>query len=145
MPLKLNIAMSRKVGEPNYGSRGATVGLELEVDSSLVNEPKQLHERIARLFRLAKESIDDELGCRPLNDQHDGLANGNSGRASGTRPATANQIRAIRAIADRQNVDAIEEVRGRFHLERLEDLSLDQASQLIDAIKPSANGVKAQE
>ena len=32
MPLKLSIASSRKVGEPNYGSRGATVGLEMEVD-----------------------------------------------------------------------------------------------------------------
>ena len=62
MPLKLNIAMSRKIGEPNYGSRGATVGLEMEVDSSLVDQPRQLHERIARLFRLAKQSVDRELG-----------------------------------------------------------------------------------
>jgi hypothetical protein len=139
MPLKLNIAMSRKVGEPNYGSRGATVGLEMEVDSSLVNEPQQLHERIARLFQLAKQSIDAELGCRSANGQHTSPADS----GSGIRPATANQIRAIHAIANRQNVDLLEEVRDRFHLERLEDLSLDQASQLIDAIKPLANGVKA--
>ena len=138
MPLKLNIAMSRKIGEPNYGSRGATVGLEMEVDSSLVNEPQQLHERIARLFQLAKQSIDAELGCRSTNGQHTGPADS----GSGIRSATANQIRAIHAIANRQNVDLVEEVRGRFHIERLEDLSLEQASQLIDAIKPLANGVK---
>ena len=138
MPLKLNIAMSRKVGEPNYGSRGATVGLEMEVDSSLANEPQQLHERIARLFQLAKQSIDAELGSRSANGQHASPADS----ASGTRMATANQIRAIHAIANRENVDLVEELRGRFHLERLEDLSLDQASQLIDAIKPSTNGVK---
>ena len=140
MPLKLNIAMSRKVGEPNYGSRGATVGLEMEVDSSLVNEPQQLHERIARLFQLAKQSIDAELGSRSANGQHTST----SESGSGIRPATANQIRAIHAIANRQNVDLVEELRGRFQLERLEDLSLDQASQLIDAIKPSTNGAKAQ-
>src|SRR4051812_21657269 len=53
MPWKLNIAMSRRVGERNYGSRGATVGQEMEVDSSLVDQPPELHRRIARLFRLA--------------------------------------------------------------------------------------------
>ena len=141
MPLKLNIAMSRKVGEPNYGSRGATVGLEMEVDSSLVNDPPQLHERIARLFQLAKQSIDAELGSRSANGQHASPATADSG--TGTRMATAKQIQAIRAIANRQNVDLVEELRGRFKLERLDELSLDQASLLIDAIKPSINGVKA--
>jgi hypothetical protein len=144
MPLKLNIAISRKIGEPNYGSRGATVGLEMEVDSSLVNEPRKLHERIARLFRLANKSIDAELGCRPADGQHGGSANGSSGRVSGARPVTPNQIRAIRTIADRHDVDLEEELLRRFQLQRLEDLSLDQASQLIDAIKPSANRMTGQ-
>jgi hypothetical protein len=142
MPLKLNIAMSRKVGEPNYGSRGATVGLEMEVDSNLVDQPHQLHERIARLFRLAKESIDQELGCRSPG------ASSNSDAASPgsrNRPATVNQVRAIHAIALRQNLNLAEELRDRFRVERAEDLSLDQASQLIDAIKPSANGAASQQ
>lgn len=42
MPLKLNIALSRKIGDRNYGSRGATVGLEMEVDSSLLDQPRAL-------------------------------------------------------------------------------------------------------
>ncbi len=36
MPMKLNVGLSRKVGEPNYGSRGASVNLELELDAALV-------------------------------------------------------------------------------------------------------------
>jgi hypothetical protein len=28
--MKLNVGLSRKVGEPNYGSRGASVNLELD-------------------------------------------------------------------------------------------------------------------
>ena len=61
MPLKLNVGLSRKVGEANYGSRGATVNLEIELESSLVSQPDQLHDRIRQLFRLAKSSVDDEL------------------------------------------------------------------------------------
>lgn len=139
MPLKLNIAMSRKVGEPNYGSRGATVGLEMEVDSSLVNQPQQLHERIGRLFQLAKVSIDHELGC-PSTAPNTGAGSSESR----IRPATANQIRAIHAIANRQDLDLLEALRSRFGVYRAEDLTLDQASQLIDAIKPSANGTAQQ-
>jgi hypothetical protein len=139
MPLKLNIAMSRKVGEPNYGSRGATVGLEMEVDSNLIDQPRQLNERIARLFQLAKASIDHELGCRPTgpNSNSDAAAGESESRI---RPATANQIRAIHAIASRQNLDLTEELRNRFGVYRADDLSLEQASQLIDALKATCNG-----
>jgi hypothetical protein len=138
MPLKLNIASSRKVGEPNYGSRGATVGLEMEVDSSLVDHPRQLHERIRRLFRLAKQSVNLELGSPPPArqqlDEPEPII----------RPATGRQIRAIQAIAGRRNLDLTEELRGRFGIERPEDLSLVEASQLIDVIKTLTNGAADQ-
>ena len=74
MPMKLNIGLSKKIGEPNYGSRGAVVNLELEVDSTLVAEPDRLQERIRELFSLAKVSIDEELHVVPTqstaNAQH---------------------------------------------------------------------------
>jgi hypothetical protein len=139
MPLKLNIAMSRKVGEPNYGSRGATVGLEMEIDSNLVNQPQQLHKRIAHLFQLAKASIDHELGCRKQapNSNSDLTAPGSEPKA---RPATANQLRAIHAIANGQNLNLTAALRSRFQVDRPDDLTLEQASQLIDALKTSTNG-----
>ena len=133
MPLKLSIASSRKIGEPNYGSRGATVGLEMEMDSSLVDNPRQLHERIRRLFRLAKQSVDLELGSSLL------VSNPRVAPVSAIRPATNRQIRAIHAIAGRRNLDLTAELRGRYGIKRLEDLSVEEASQFIDAIKPPAN------
>ena len=60
--IKLNAGVSRKVGEPNYGSRGASVNVELELESSVVNDTEALYEKIRRLFALAKKSVDDELG-----------------------------------------------------------------------------------
>ena len=63
MPLKLNIAISRR-SENETTDLGATVGLEMEVDSSLVDQPRELHRRIGRLFRLAKASVDRELAAQ---------------------------------------------------------------------------------
>jgi hypothetical protein len=141
MPLKLNIAISRKVGAPNFGSRGATVGLETEVDSSLIDQPAELHERIAALFRLAAESVHQELDVQVTEESRATTTNGaDREQEAPVRPATANQIRALHAIANRQNLDLTAEIHDRYGVFRAADLSLDQASRLIDAIKSSANG-----
>jgi hypothetical protein len=60
MPLKTNVGVSRKVAD-NYGSRGASVNLEVELDSTLINDPERFHNRIRQVFRLAQQAIDDEL------------------------------------------------------------------------------------
>ena len=139
MPLKLNIGMSRKVGEPNYGSRGATVGLEMEVDSGIVDQPREFQARIARLFRLAKASVDRELACRSATDEPH--LNGNGTNRIDPRVATANQIRAIYAIAAERKIDLLPELRSRFDVVRLEDLTLPQASELISALRRTVDVV----
>ena len=59
--IKLNAGFSRKVGEANYSSRGASVNLELELESSLVSDPDKMHEKIRNLFLLARKAVDEEL------------------------------------------------------------------------------------
>lgn len=80
MPLKTNIGVSRKVADNNYGSRGASVNLEVELDSTLINDPERFHERIRQVFRLAQQAIDDELnrqqGNATANRQTNGAGNG---------------------------------------------------------------------
>ena len=61
MPLRTNIGVSRKVADNNYGSRGAGVNLEVELDSALINEPERFHDRIRQVFRLAQQAVDEEL------------------------------------------------------------------------------------
>jgi hypothetical protein len=140
--LKLNIGLSKKVGEPNYGSRGASVNLELEVEAGLVNQPDELQDRIRRLFRLAKSSVDDELNGSTNNGQNGNVhdSNGNGQQQRGGRAATASQVRALHSIASRQRLDLAAEVRNRFNIDRPEDLLIGEASELIDAIKPHTNG-----
>ncbi len=136
MPLKLSIGLSRKVGEANYGSRGATVGLEMEVEASLVDQPQEFHERIAHLFELAQQAVEHELAgpaCVAAQGAAEDGAHLNSGPDA--RPATFNQRRAILAIAARQQLDLAAELQNRFGVDRLERLTLLQASALIDALK----------
>ena len=59
--LKLNVGFNRKVGEANFGSRGASVNLELELDSGLVDHPDRLQDRMQQLFTLARSSVEQEL------------------------------------------------------------------------------------
>ena len=57
--ITLNAGFSRKVGEANYGSRGANVNLELE--SGAIQDAGALHEKIRALFALARRAVDEEL------------------------------------------------------------------------------------
>ena len=139
--LKLNAGLSRKVGEPDYGSRGASVNLELEVEGHLVSEPEALLERIRRLFALARQAVDAELdghgaGSNGRTSARPDAGNGSpaGGRDRNGRPATAAQVKAIRAICDRLELDADAHVRQQLGIE-LGALSLRQASALIDALK----------
>ena len=68
MPLKTNVGVNRKVADNNYGSRGASVNLEVELDSSLIQDPERLQERIRQVFRMAQQA-DDNRTCSYTRDR----------------------------------------------------------------------------
>ena len=68
MPMKTNVGLSRKVADNNYGSRGASVNLEVELDSSLLQEPERLLDRIRQVFRLAQRAVDEEFSRQDASD-----------------------------------------------------------------------------
>ena len=57
--IRLNVGLSRKIGQANYGSKGGSVNLEVEVADL---DHNKLRESIQKLFSLAKQSLEDELG-----------------------------------------------------------------------------------
>jgi hypothetical protein len=150
MPLKLNVGLARKLGEANFGSRGASINLEVEVDNSLISEPAKLQERIRQLFGLVKSSLTEELngGHAPVGQRANesglpGKNNPSPGRASsqrGTPPrsATQSQVKAIFAIARSQRLDLAALLQERFQVSRPDALTIQEASQLIDQLKNSA-------
>lgn len=164
MPLKLNIGWSKKIGQPDFGSLGSSVHLELEVDSTLAAEPDRLQERIRELFGLAKASVDEELrgassspnapgqhatgqAADNTRQQHANgrsgparsatgayRSNGNGRQSNNPPPATASQIRAIHAIAKRLGLSLEAEIQNRFDITDAAVLTIAEASQLIDEL-----------
>jgi hypothetical protein len=57
------------------------------------------------------------------------------------RSATPAQIRAIHAMGNGQQLDVVTELQNRFGVERPDDLTVEQASQLIHAIRQLSNGI----
>ncbi|MHC4092647.1 MAG: hypothetical protein ACYSVY_20640 [Planctomycetota bacterium] len=140
--LKLNAGFSRKVGEPNYGSRGASVNVELELESGLIGDPEALASRIRKLFDLARRSVDEELGsthtdAKQPRSPDDGRRSTNNDGDQPVRYATVSQARAIRAICRQQQIDPDRLANERFRVTSIEELTVREASSLIDELKAS--------
>ena len=129
--LKLNAGCSRKVGESNYGSRGASVNIELELESHAISDPDDLRKRIDSLFDLARKSVDDELNHQTQPTTNAAPNNGNRS----VRYATQSQIRAIHAISQRNQIDAAQIANQRFQVNDVAELTIQEASSLIDELK----------
>jgi hypothetical protein len=54
MPGKLSVGLSKNVGEVNYGSRGASVSLEVELDPRAVEQPNRLRSYMRKLCELVQ-------------------------------------------------------------------------------------------
>ena len=154
--LKLNVGFTKKIGEANYGSRGASVNLELELDGGLVGDAEKLKERIRQLFGLAKASVEEELAVATLgkpateidaktngNGHVNGQAQGQGQRRDKTRPATASQVRALHAIAERRQLDLVGLLAERFGTCDPAEITITEASALIDELKSNGNGTGA--
>lgn len=172
MVMKLLVGLSKKVGQPNYGSLGASCHLEIELDGSLLHHDLSgLQEKARHAFVACTQAVQDEL-CRqtgrepavavtdtiipengaefgepvgaPLHDGHGAGSNGKNGSTQRIqRRATLPQVRAIEALADRQNVPLDVLLREQYQVVHPKDLSVVEASLLIDALKARGRHAKS--
>ena len=166
MPIKTNIGICRKVADNNYGSHGASVNLEIELDSGLIQEPERLQERIRQVFRVAQQSVDEELtrqqqasdagihapntgtngqtaspahnGAGASNNYANGNgSNGNGHGASEKQLAFARQLaKAIQGLGIRR----LETLAQRMFGKPLAAMNSMDASGLIDTLKSVKDG-----
>ena len=135
MPMKLNVGLNQKRGEPNYGSRGASFQVEVEIDSSVAIDPRRLRERARALYAIARKAIDEELDGGEAIEVNGSRREARQISTPGTTMATAGQVRAVFAICRSQDLNPFDLVQNRFGRKRIEDLSIREASCLIDELK----------
>ena len=72
MPLRLNVGLSKKIGQPDYGSLGATCHVEVELDGSLVQQDLEtfLAEFAAADAKLAAKfaKLEGKFACNTTGD-----------------------------------------------------------------------------
>ena len=141
MPLKLHVGFSKKLGLPDYSSLGATCDVQIELDGSLLQNDLETFQKHARqAYSACAQAVQDELARRqPANGAaaSNGTAPAGNGRKQNGhhRRATQAQLRAISTIAQREGVEVVELLQNRFELDTTAELSISQASTLIDELK----------
>lgn len=83
MPLNLSIGVTEKLGQPNYGSIGASCHIECELDSRLLFDQEEFQNQVREIYASCAEAVREELARRQVPQNHNGVDVPN-----GVRPAT---------------------------------------------------------
>ena len=154
--LKLNASYSKKVpADTEYSSQSYHASVEVELPDGLT--PEQLNTKIHETFALVRDSVESELhgnearkpsaaiqtlSPQPQSDQHDPQAQNATKPAYNRKPATdtAASPKQIKFLLDlaRQNGYTVEQLKARFNVSALEDLSRTQCSRAIDILNGKA-------
>ena len=147
--LKLNASYSKKVpADTEYSSQSYHASVEVELPDGLSHE--ELNARIHETFALVRDSVESELHSESTNagqitdvqqlsiqpaQQQNKPAYGK--KSTTDAPASPKQIKFLLDLA-RQSGYSIEQLKARFNVATLEDLSRTQCSRAIDALNGKA-------
>ncbi len=150
MPLRLNVGLSKKIGQPDYGSLGATCHVEVELENSMLQQDLEtFHKHVRNAYVACAQAVNDELARhqqggngeapkaqpaqQPSGNGHQGNGNGTNGhRASQKQVDYLNQLaRQIRGLGIRQ----LETLADKMFGKPVADLTGLDASGLIDTLK----------
>jgi hypothetical protein len=152
--IKLNTSYSKKipVEGQDFSSQSFHASVELELSDNL--SPEQIKARIHDTATLLRRSVDDELhggqAATPAPAYQQGFGQPRSNQRTqpqgNERKASNKQIKFITDLAAEQKIllsDLNADIRTRFNVEGLYDLSSKQASALLDEMNAGGRRQRA--
>jgi hypothetical protein len=154
--LKLHAGVSKKVGLPGFSSASASCTIEAELDSSLLQDHEGFQVVVRRAYQSCEQAVQDQINRLTSDGDSEpqpqeivevrtspAITGASVNRIPAARfpsqpsprPATASQVKAIRAIAARRKIDLVGLLRERFGLATADQLGIREASVLIDELK----------
>lgn len=153
MPLKLNLGLSRKIGQPDYGSLGASCNVEIELEHSLLEHDLDgFHDRVRKVYIACRQAVNDELARQQAglvepesngSPQHRNASHALNGHGTHGHSASARQLEYARELAKQVTgvgVRRLETIAQKMHGKPLAGLSSIEASALIDLLKDLKTG-----
>jgi len=153
--LRLNVGLSKKIGQPDYGSLGASCHVEVELDHGLLtNDLDQFHQRVEHAFVACRQAVNDELVRQ--QEPTPVLATNRAGRIAGRaesdskngsrrnrHTASDKQLGYARQLAgqvDGLGVRGLDSLADKMFGKPVATLTTLDASGLIDTLKAIKNG-----
>jgi hypothetical protein len=160
--LTINVGYSEKVGQPNFGSIGASCNIECELDGRPVfDDPALFYAKVRELYSACSSAAKEELARHQAGDRAATAAQSATREApNGTAPATASkspgngepanhraskrQLEFVEQLArqiPRVGIRRLESLAQRVCGKPLAELSSFDASNLIDTLKAMKQGL----
>ena len=138
--LKLNVGTNRKIGQPDFGSAGASCNLELELDTALFQDLEGLQQVVRRAYAACNQAVQDELAriagdtCKNTQPQ-EVIEVRTTPTISGAPVTRIPAAQFTNQPSPRPATDLVGMLRERFGLTTADELGIRQASNLIDELK----------
>ncbi len=145
MPLKVSLGVSEKVGQPDYGSLGASCHVDLELDASLIqNDLETFHRHVRNAYVACRQAVNDELARNKDGSATSPHVDNGHSQGTGRRneyQASDKQLNYARRLASQiQGLGRIDDLVTRMFDKPVSDLSSFEASSVIDQLKSIKDG-----
>ncbi len=148
MSLKIIVSICRKLGQPNYGSLGASCTAEAELPNASLDDSEAIQQAAKDGFFACEQAVNDQLTGRQASGRDDrpaaATAGPKNGNGAGWRQASEKQMTYVRQLAtriDALGVRKLETLSQKMFGTPLAGLSSFDASKMIDVLKQAQAGI----